>query len=76
MRRNDNMMTYKLWLVHKDNWQGFIPAVEAKTRAYHYCKHLQQELGLEFMRISQPVDLNGLASDALQSELSEQRKDK
>lgn len=53
----DNIMTYSIWVEHRDNYQDISKPYNARTELIKYMKTLMAEKGLKFSKIKQPVQL-------------------
>ena len=50
----NNSMEYKVWCGHRESWHYFLAGNAAK---FEYYQRLKDELGLHFMKFTQPVSL-------------------
>ena len=45
-----------MWATHRMTWQDTVEIYTARTLAYEKMAQVQEELGIRFMKISQPVE--------------------
>ena len=57
MDTRDGSMEYKFYCTHRQSWHYYYASAAARVDFYHKMKQLQSELGIHFMKISIPVDL-------------------
>lgn len=53
-----NTVTYAIWFTHRENWQDLGKPFADRTNTIKFIKAKQEELGLEFVKIKQAVEVS------------------
>jgi hypothetical protein len=66
-----NSTQYSLQVTHRDNWQDVMKPFTSRTRLLMHMKHLLATLQLEYLQITQPINIMHESGDQL-NELNEE----
>mmetsp|Transcript_8487 Transcript_8487/g.18632 ORF Transcript_8487/g.18632 Transcript_8487/m.18632 type:complete len:89 (-) Transcript_8487:37-303(-) len=57
MNSRDNSVEYRVYCTHRESWQYYLAASQARIAFVNQVMSLQKELGLRYMALSQPVEI-------------------
>jgi len=64
MDTTTNTMEYRVYCTHREGWGFYQAATTARIEYYNTIKRLCEQLGLYYVKISHPVDVTHVDSDA------------
>jgi hypothetical protein len=57
MNSRDNSVEYRVYCTHRESWQFYLAASQARIAFVNQVMLLQKELGVRYISLSQPVEI-------------------